>query len=148
MSQLFDVTVHLGGDMTSTVRKYGVTPAEIALLIAVHGMVTNIDFTSHKWLKAPSADALKDELAAKYKRARVGNGETKSALAAVFPGWPHNPTMPTDIAKLGLKPEFFATEYLASVKAVKPGSKKAKAGEPEPDALAGVDAGDAVDPLS
>lgn len=124
--ELADVMVALGGNRNTTVPKYGVTPAEIAVLCAIHGSDAVFDIAPTGKTVQVSPRAERDRLLKLYP---AMDEDRRSIVLNVYPGT--NPVLHTELADLGLDETFFK-----AVEHVKPATKKprkAKASaKPEP----------------
>lgn len=96
--QLANVWLALGEDKANTVPKKGVTPAEVALLTAIHGenAVDDIAILDDTTDIAPRA--LLQDLAAKYGNAR--NSENQPIIKTLYPT--ASAPVPDTFAELGL----------------------------------------------
>ncbi len=87
-------TVRLGGDLTQTVIKSGVSPAEIAILRLIHGddSVVDVERTDVEHTNHPNTQGEPARLKALY-----GAG----TFAAAFPG--ARPTLPEKLSDIGIE---------------------------------------------
>lgn len=142
--QLANCLVALGGDRTNTVPKWGITPAEVAILLAIHGddAVFDIEVTDEVCDRRGPEEM--DRLAANYP---AKDEDGRMVLFNVFPG--RGVTLPPDFSDLGLVDDLYRAAPAKApepAKAAKP-RKAAKAPEPEP-ATASVFDEDDEDPTS
>lgn len=108
----YKASVHIGGDRNHVVVKRNVTPAEIMLLLAIHGShaVTEIAEEPGTEDRAPQKD-LRDHLDKNYGRTRIEvGGEPKPALVSVFPGWP-NVDLPSDVKAARVNEALLAKKF-------------------------------------
>lgn len=137
--ELADVIVALGGDRTNTVPKHKVTPAEIAVLMTIHGNEAVFDVR-------PLAEEVERTVVQERERlfslypARDDDG--KSIVLNVYPGV--TPIMHTTLEDLQLPEEAYAPmTRVAPKKSDKP-AKKAKATAQKPPPVAELAATGAV----
>lgn len=138
--ELANCIVALGGDTQNTVPKFSVTPAEVALLLAIHGdqAVSEIEVTGTvERRNTEEADRLLQHYPARDESGNL-------LLQVVYPG--RQPILHQTFADLQLPDHFFAVTERA-VPADEPPAKKsrAKAAEPKPEPLAVKPANDATD---
>lgn len=74
--QRCNCTVRLGGDVNNTVTKTDVTPAEIAILLAIHGAGSVVDIKPTRQDKTPHQD----------ERSRLSTTYGQHVLDRLFPG--------------------------------------------------------------
>ena len=118
--ELADVMLALGGDKTNTVPKFGVTPAEIAVLAAIHGNDAVHDISPTGKTISISFREERERLMALYP---AKNEDNEVIVLKVYPGV--SPILHETIESLGLDESLFkATEH------AKPAP--AKAGKPKP----------------
>jgi len=122
--ELANVMLALGGDRATTVPKYGVTPAEIAVLCAIHGSdsVFDIEPLTETVKRTPREE--RDRLLALYP---AKNEDNEPIVMQVYPGF--TPVLHTEIADLGLDETLFkATQHAEPVapKKIKPPKAAAK----------------------
>lgn len=138
--QLANIWLSLGEDAANTVPKKGVTPAEVALLTAIHGenAVQDIDILddNHKG----SARGLLQELAFKYGNAR--DGDNKPVIRGLFPT--PTSTVPDTFAELGLMDAQFTAASVEKMhaKPAKTGGKRRAAAKPKDKAPETIDDAD------
>ena len=126
--ELATVLLALGGDRNNTVPKYRVTPAEIAVLAAIHGGDAVFDIVP---LGETEAISFRDERERLFRLYPAKNEDNKPIVLEVYPGT--SPILHTTIESLGLDETLFKpTEHAkpAPAKAVK--APKAAKAEPEP----------------
>lgn len=125
--ELANVMLALSGDRANTVPKYAVTPAEIAVLCAIHGTDAVFDIEPAGTLDTPrSAREERDRLVALYPAKDEDNREI---VLVVYPGV--SPIVHTELADLGLDESLFkAVQHAepAEPKKIKP----PKAAKPAP----------------
>ena len=121
--ELANIMLALGGDKNNTVPKYGVTPAEIAVLAAIHGADAVFDVVP---LEETAETSFRDERERLLRLYPAKNEDNELIVLKVYPGV--SPILHTDIASLGLEETLFkATEHAKPVdKPAKP-AKAAKA---------------------
>lgn len=143
--ELCNCLLALGGDKGNTVPKYQVTPAEIAVMMAVHGSDSVFDIEP----TGEVADRSFREELERLVRAYPGKDEDDQLhVRRVYPGG--SPILHTEIAQLGLPEEAFKT--LTRVSAAPPAPakprKSAKAPAPElPPAIATAKIDNSADEL-
>lgn len=115
--ELADATVRLGGKMTSTVRKSGITPAEGVLLQALHGNDALVEVVVSGRVGASSAAEME-----RLRNVYGVSSENLKTIDALFPG--HSPKLPETFDDAGIftedapkpsrsrKPAASATEVL------------------------------------
>lgn len=133
--QLANITLALGDDHSNTVPKWGVTPAEVAVLIAIHGESAVDDVNILPEEVARSSREERARLLETYGRAV--DGEQKQIVAQLFPGI--GARLPDTFAELGLAEAAFTPASVEKLNAPAPtakksGRKKADAPVIEPDA--------------
>lgn len=119
--ELANVLVALGGERGHTVPKWAVTPAETAVLMAIHGedAVHEIQIVGDD--KGRSARAEIDRLHERYKATDPDTG--KYIVGEVFPG--RNPDLPATFEALGLPDDLYkATERATPAKSKGKGKGK------------------------
>lgn len=108
--QLANCHVALGGSRENTVPKYGVTPAEIILLDAIHGSGSVHDIEPAGEIDRPNGEE-RDRLRAIYGKAM--DDDNKPIIEGVFPG--AGARLPTTIRELGLaRTSFKATGHMTA----------------------------------
>lgn len=131
--ELANCILALGGDRQNTVPKFGVTPAEIAVLMAIHGddAVFDIEPTGDVSSRRSSEEI--ERLVANYP-AKDESG--KLIVESIYPG--RQPILHKTFADLDLAPELFATTSRASapVEENEPGSDSAPISTPRAEAKA------------
>lgn len=128
--ELANVIVAIGGDKSNTVPKYGVTPAEIAVLMTIHGNEAVFDIQPLFREVERSASQERERLFAKYP---AKDDDNNPIVAKVYPG--NNPIMHMTLEDLQLPEEAFAaTERVKPKKTEKPKSTKSstKKSDPKP----------------
>lgn len=139
--ELANCIVALGGDIQNTVPKFNVTPAEVALLLAIHGdqSVTEIEVTGT--VERRNAEEA-ERLMANYP---ARNEDGALLLQVIYPG--RSPVLHQTFADLQLPDDFFAVSARA-VPAEQEPVKKARAkatAEAKPEPLNIKSANDATD---
>jgi hypothetical protein len=123
--QLANCLLAIGGQRGNSVPKYRVTPAEIAVLMAIHGVDAVYDITP---LDEEIERSSRDEKARLFEKYPAKDDDGRIVVEAVYPG--NAPVVHQDIEDLGLPEELFATTERVSAK---PKAKKAKgAAKPKP----------------
>lgn len=123
--QLANCLLAIGGQRGNSVPKYRVTPAEIAVLMAIHGVDAVYDITP---LDEEIERSSRDEKARLFEKYPAKDDDGRIVVEAVYPG--NSPVVHQDIEDLGLPEELFATTERVSAK---PKAKKAKsATKPKP----------------
>jgi hypothetical protein len=125
--QTANALLALGGQRGNSVPKYGVTAAEIAVLMAIHGIDAVYDITP---LDAEVDRSARDEKARLFELYPARDEEGRFVVEAVYPG--NAPVLHQDLADLGLPEELFATtqRVTAKPKPKKAAAKKAEAPRP------------------
>jgi len=115
--QTANVLLALGGQRGNSVPKYGITAAEIAVLMAIHGVDAVYDITP---LEAEVERSSRDEKARLFELYPARDEDGKFVVEAVYPG--NAPVVHQDLTDLGLPEELFATteRVRATPKAKKP----------------------------
>lgn len=123
--ELANVLLALEGDKNMTVPKFDVTPAEIAVLTAIHGgdAVFDIEPTGKEIARSNREEV--ERLIMQYP-ARDQDG--KSIVLSVYPG--HSPILHQTLSDLQLPPELYKTDSRLAPAA--PKASKAKAAKPAP----------------
>jgi hypothetical protein len=104
--QLSNVMVRLGGLLTNTVPKVGVTPAEILILRHIHGQESVVDIRPTGFDKRRRNDTEYERLAQIYDRGAgtfvgsPGEEENRSVMARLFPGAMKK--LPTTLEDIGI----------------------------------------------
>jgi hypothetical protein len=111
--EIANCLVALGGNQGNTVPKYGVSAAEVAVLLSIHGIdaVMNVDPVDSED-RNPRAEL--DRLKAAYP---AKDGEGNSIVGKVYPG--HSPSLHENFADVGLPESAFKTLSRAKPKASK-----------------------------
>ena len=125
--QLANCLLALSGERGNSVPKYRVTPAEIAVLMAIHGVDAVYDIVPLDEEVERSSAAEKARLFEQYP-ARDDDGAF--VVEAVYPG--RVAVVHQDIADLGLPEELFATTERVSAKPSKPRKPTKAAPKPRP----------------
>lgn len=133
--QTANLLLNLAGSRDQQVQKFGVTPPEAALLMALHGTdaLSDIEITGDR--ETSSAEE-RERLTAFYARTVPGGGNRAPGRAcpeldALFPGL--RAKLPEEFADLGLHESLFKTPPKAAEPAPKKGrGKKAEAEAVEP----------------
>lgn len=126
--ELANVMLALGGDRNNTVPKYGVTPAEIAVLAAIHGADAVFDVVP---LEETAEISFKEERERLLRSYPAKNEDNELIVLKVYPGV--SPILHTDIASLGLEETLFkATDHAKPVEKPAKPAKAAKAPAPPP----------------
>lgn len=139
--ELANCILALGGDTQNTVPKFAVTPAEVALLLAIHGdqSISEIEVVGEiDRRNIEEADRLLAQYPAKDESGNL-------ILQQVYPG--RQPILHQTFADLQLPDHFFAvTQRAVPVEEAAPVKKgKAKAAEPKPEPLNIKSSNDATD---
>lgn len=127
--ELANIELALGGDKNNTIPKYRVTPAEIAVLAAIHGSDAVFNITPLGETEARNFREERERLLMAYP---AKDEDNNSIVLKVYPGV--SPILHTSIESLGMDETLFRpTEHAkpAAPKAVK-GVKPVKAAEPPP----------------
>ncbi len=125
--ELANVLLALGGDRNNTVPKYHVTPAEIAVLTAIHGNDSVFDVEPLDETVDRSFKAERERLLQLYT---AKNEDNKIIVLEVYPGV--SPILHTSIESLGLDESLFKPTQHAKPAPEKPAKKAAKKAEPPP----------------
>lgn len=125
--ELANILLALGGDRNNTVPKYRVTPAEIAVLFAIHGSDAVFDIVPLGETETVSFRDERDRLMRLYPARNEDNG---SIVLQVYPGTA--PVLHTSLESLGLDESLFKPTEHAKPAPVKAPKKTAKAEQPEP----------------
>lgn len=131
--ELSNVLLALGGDRNNTVPKERVTPAEIAVLAAIHGNDAVFDIEP---LGETVSISFRDERERLLRTYPAKNEDNKLIVLEVYPGVA--PVLHTDIASLGLDESLFKPVEHAKPATEKP-AKAAKAPKAAPLAPAAKD---------
>jgi hypothetical protein len=127
--ELANILLALGGDRNNTVPKYRVTPAEIAVLMAIHGADAVFDIVP---LGETENTPFREERERLFRLYPAKNEDNEPIVVQVYPGT--SPILHTTLESLGLDESLFKpTEHAkpaAAPKAAK--GKAAKAPEPPP----------------
>lgn len=129
--QQASILLSLGADSGNQVPKFGVTPAEVAILLAIHGdgSVNEIDIMDEDADRTNNGEMVRlNEL---YRGARIddGNGSSRKVVDALFPGIGAKlPTSFDDLPNLD-KSAFKAEKTAEQKKVAKARAKKVEAGE-------------------
>lgn len=103
--ELANVLLAIGGDRATSIPKYNVTPAEIAVLCAIHGSDAVFDI-------APTGETVnrsfRDERDRLLRHYPATDEDRRSIVLNVYPGT--NPVLHTALADLGLDEMFFKAE--------------------------------------
>jgi hypothetical protein len=124
--ELANILLALGGDRGNTVPKFNVTPAEIAVLCAIHGSDSVFDIK-------PTGETLersnRDERERLLETYPALDQDKRSIVLSVYPG--SSPILHTELADLGLDETLFKAETHVTPK---PATKKkpAKVEKPAP----------------
>ena len=119
--QTANVLVALGGDRGNSVPKTGVTVAEIAVLMAIHGGDAVYDIRP---LDEESDIGVRDEIARLRETYPAKDEDGKSIVEGVYPG--RNPMVHRDFTDLDLPEDLFATESRVTPKPKAKGKAKTK----------------------
>ena len=125
--ELATVLLALGGDRNNTVPKYRVTPAEIAVLAAIHGGDAVFDIVP---LGETEAISFRDERERLFRLYPAKNEDNKPIVLEVYPGT--SPILHTTIESLGLDETLFKPTEHAKPAPAKAPKKAAKVEQPEP----------------
>ena len=125
--ELANVLLALGGDRNNTVPKYRVTPAEIAVLAAIHGNDSVFDITPLDETLETSFKAERERLLQFYP---AKNEDNKLIVMEVYPGVA--PILHTTIESLGLDESLFKPTEHAKPAVEKVAKKAIKKAEPPP----------------
>lgn len=126
--QLANALLALGGQRGNSVPKTRITAAEIAVLMAIHGIDAVYDVTP---LEEEVERSSRDEKARLFEKYPARDEDGRFVVEAVYPG--NAPVVHQDIEDLGLAEELFATteRVTAKPKAKKQAAKKT-AEKPKP----------------
>lgn len=124
--ELANCLVALGGDRDNTVPKYDVTPAEVAVLCAIHGADAVFDIEP---LEKEITVNPREEVARLAGLYTAKDDEGVLVVAKVYPGV--TPVLHQTFADLGLPDEFYKATERQKPKAA-PRRAKAPAPKPEP----------------
>lgn len=120
--ELANVILALGGDRQNTVPKYNVTPAEIAVLIAIHGNDSVFDVF-------PTGDEVerstREEIARLVQLYPARNADNALIVTQVYAG--QNPILHTEIEDLGLDESLFKALSRVTAKPKSKARPKSKA---------------------
>lgn len=131
--ELANVMLALGGDKNNTVPKYGVTPAEIAVLAAIHGADAVFDVVP---LDEANGISFREERERLLRAYPAKNEDNELIVLKVYPGV--SPILHTTIESLGLEETLFKPTEHAKPAAEKP-AKAAKASKaPVPPPLSAI----------
>lgn len=121
--QLANVLLALGGQRGNSVPKRHVTAAEIAVLMAIHGVDAVYDITP---LEDEIERSSREEKARLFEKYPARDEDGRFVVEVVYPG--NAPVVHQDIVDLGLPEELFATTQRVTAK---PKAKKAAAKKSE-----------------
>lgn len=124
--QTANALLALGGQRGNSVPKRGITAAEIAVLMAIHGVDAVYDITP---LDEEVERSSRDEKARLFEKYPARDEDGRFVVEAVYPG--NAPVVHQDIADLGLPEELFATTARVTAKPSAP-AKKRGAKKPRP----------------
>ncbi len=125
--ELANVLLALGGDRNNTVPKYRVTPAEIAVLTAIHGVDSVFDIEPLDETRETSFRDERERLAMQYP---AKDEDNKLIVLNVYPGVA--PVLHTTIESLGLSESLFKPTEHAKPAVEKVAKKAVKKAEPPP----------------
>jgi hypothetical protein len=125
--ELANILLALGGDRNNTVPKYRVTPAEIAVLSAIHGTDAVFDIVP---LNETETISFRDERERLMRLYPAKNEDNNSIVLQVYPGTA--PVLHTSIESLGLDESLFKPTEHAKPAPAKAPKKVAKVEQPEP----------------
>lgn len=125
--ELANILLALGGDRNNTVPKYDVTPAEIAVLSAIHGVDAVFDIVPTGETVHTSFRDERERLARLYP---AKTEDSKLVVLEVYPGTA--PVLHTSIESLGLDESLFKPTEHAKPAPAKAPKKAAKVEQPEP----------------
>lgn len=127
--QLADALLALGGQRGNSVPKTAITPAEIAVLMAIHGSDAVYDIMP---LDQEVERSSREEKARLFEKYPSRDEDGKFVVESVYPG--NSPVVHQDIADLGLPEELFATTQRVTAAPAKPkrAAKAEKAEKPRP----------------
>jgi len=122
--QIANIMVHLGGDSGMVVPKYGVTPSEIATLIAIHGpsSVTDVEPLDTEALAEDGSKRTDrqeiERLGEIYGRTKINGPDGEiSVMRLLFPGAGSRALQ--TLEELNLDESFYKAETRVKPKAVK-----------------------------
>lgn len=122
--QIANILLALGGDNTNTVPKYNVTPAEVAVLMAIHGEQAVMEIEPVGDVDRDNRDE-RSRLFSVYASAK--DHDNNVVVRGMFPGVASR--VPESFDELVLAPEQFKAEARLTAKSV---NKKARVKTPEP----------------
>ena len=126
--ELANVLLALGGDKNNTVPKYRVTPAEIAVLAAIHGSDAVFDIVP---LGETEDRSFREERERLFMAYPAKDEDNNPIVMQVYPGV--SPVLHTTIESLGLDETLFKpTEHAKPAAPKAKGVKPVKAAEPPP----------------
>ncbi len=125
--QTANVLLALGGQRGNSVPKRGVTTAEIAVLMAIHGVDAVYDITP---LDEEVDRSSRDEKARLFEKYPARDDDGRFVVEAVYPG--NAPVVHQDIIDLGLPEELFATTARVTAKPKPKRASAKKAEKPRP----------------
>lgn len=126
--ELANVMLALGGDKNNTVPKYGVTPAEIAVLAAIHGADAVFDVVP---LDEANEISFREERERLLRAYPAKNEDNELIVLKVYPGV--SPILHTTIESLGLEETLFKpTEHAKPAEKPAKAAKASKAPAPPP----------------
>lgn len=125
--ELANILLALGGDRNNTVPKYRVTPAEIAVLSAIHGTDAVFDIVP---LNETETISFRDERERLMRSYPAKNEDNNSIVLQVYPGTA--PVLHTTLESLGLNESLFKPTEHAKPAPAKAPKKAAKVEQPEP----------------
>jgi hypothetical protein len=125
--ELANILLALGGDRNNTVPKYRVTPAEIAVLSAIHGVDAVFDIIPTGETEAIS---FRDERERLLRNYQAKNDDGNLIVLQVYPGTA--PVLHTSIESLGLDESLFKPTEHAKPTPAKAAKKVAKVEQAEP----------------
>lgn len=107
--QQANISLMLGGDRGQIVHKYAISPAEVTILRAVHGVeaVHEIEIIKGKIERSDREEL--EHLAAIYGQAT--DGENNNIMRTLFPG--AGAKLPKNFAELGIQEDFYKTDRAA-----------------------------------
>lgn len=107
--QQANISLMLGGDRGQIIHKYAISPAEVTILRAVHGVeaVHEIEIIKGKIERSDREEL--EHLAAIYGQAT--DGENNNIMRTLFPG--AGAKLPKNFAELGIQEDFYKTERSA-----------------------------------
>jgi hypothetical protein len=125
--QTANALLALGGQRGNSVPKYGITAAEIAVLMAIHGVDAVYDITP---LDEEVERSPREEKARLFEKYPARDEDGRFVVETVYPG--NTPVVHQDIADLGLPEELFATTERVTAKPKKKTAAKKAAEKPRP----------------